>query len=145
MPSCECGLSSSVELVRFGPTLEVRIGFDPQFRSEGIPKLPSNPHLALVDTGALESCIDSQLAEALRLPIVDRKAMAGVQGLSEANIHLAQIFIPALDFTIYGGFSGVHLAAGGQPHYALIGRTFLQRFIMHYEGTTGKVSLVRQS
>jgi hypothetical protein len=36
---------------------------------------------------------------------------------------------------------GVDLAAGGQIHRALIGRTFLRRFTMVYEGETGTVTL----
>lgn len=56
-------------------------------------------------------------------------------------MHLAQIFVPALSFTLYGMFAGVHLAAGGQEHFALIGRDFLRHFIMRYDGGTGAVSL----
>ena len=56
-------------------------------------------------------------------------------------MHLAQIYVPALDFTMYGVFAGVHLTAGGQPHYALMGRTFLQEFTLVYEGRTGTVTL----
>jgi len=38
-------------------------------------------------------------------------------------------------------FSGVHLAAGGQHHLALIGRTFLQNFTLIYEGRSGNVTI----
>ena len=56
-------------------------------------------------------------------------------------MHLAQIHAPELNFTVYGAFAGVLLRAGGQPHAALLGRTFLRRFTMTYEGETGAVSL----
>ena len=56
-------------------------------------------------------------------------------------MHLAQVRIPSLGFTIYGAFAGVHLAAGGQPHKALIGRTFLRAFTMVYKGGTGTVTI----
>ena len=56
-------------------------------------------------------------------------------------MHLAQVAVPALGVTIYGAFAGVHLAAGGQTHLALIGRTFLRNFRMVYEGKTGTVTL----
>jgi len=59
-------------------------------------------------------------------------------------MYLAQIHIPSLNFTLHGAFVGVDLAAGGQVHYALIGRTFLQHFTMIYEGTTGTVRLSRK-
>ena len=45
----------------------------------------------------------------------------------KVTVHLAQIYVPSLDFTVYGRFSAVHLAAGGQAHQALIGRTFLPK------------------
>ena len=105
--------------------------------------MPEDEYNALVDTGATASCIDSELAEHLDLPVVDQEEIAGVQGVSVVTVHLAQIFVPALHFTIYGRFSGVHLAKSGRPYGALIGRTFLRRFVMRYDGTTGKVSLSR--
>ena len=58
-----------------------------------------------------------------------------------ANVYLAQVHVPSLNFTMYGAFAGVELAAGGQVHGALIGRTFLQHFTMIYEGRTGTVTL----
>jgi hypothetical protein len=57
------------------------------------------------------------------------------------NVYLAQVHVPSLAFTIYGAFAGVDLAAGGQAHRVLIGRTFLQNLAMVYEGLTGSVKL----
>jgi len=128
-----------------GPTLVVDIGFDPSFN-------PANPNIptpgikglaALVDSGAVASCIDSGLAMQLNLPIFDRQPISGISGRHEANMHLAQIHVPSLNFTIWGAFAAVDLIAGGQPHHALIGRTFLQHFKMVYEGTTGSVIISR--
>ncbi len=129
--------------MRIGPTLPVEIGFDPSFRAVAGPRPSLPPHRfpALVDTGAIESCIDSALASTLNLPIVDRQPVAGAHGSGEVNTHLAQIYVPALGVTVYGAFAGVHLTAGGQPHYALIGRTFLRNFTMVYKGRTGAVTL----
>jgi hypothetical protein len=42
---------------------------------------------------------------------------------------------------MWGEFAGVQLAAGGQRHQALVGRTFLQRFTMAYDGRTGEVTI----
>ena len=137
------GISGRDALIRYGPTLYVQIGFDPTYR----PAETTRPNLsdirlpALVDTGALESCIDSALASKLGLPIVDQGAIADVHGASTVNVHLAQIYVPDLDSTVYGRFSGVHLSEGGQPHSALIGRTFLQNVTMVYEGRTGTVTI----
>ncbi len=96
---------------------------------------------ALVDTGASESCIDNLLAVQLNLPIVDRRPISGVRGSHTTNMYLAQIQVPALKFNINGIFAGVELKDGLMVHSALIGRTFLQNFIMIYEGQTGSVTL----
>lgn len=150
MPRTKCGfldtpqLKGSDALVIHGPTLLVDIGFDSTFTAPAVGVIPT-PSVkgiwALVDTGATESCIDSDLATSLALPIIDRRPIAGVGGRKEVNMHLAQIFIPSLSFTVYGAFAAVDLAAGGQTHRALIGRTFLNRFTMIYTGTTGDVEI----
>ena len=107
--------------------------------------LPTQLHHALVDTGAFASCIDSHLAAVLNLPIINQQPMAGVHGAANVNVHLAQIEVPSLGLTIRGRFFGVHLTAGGQPHRAIIGRTFLRDMRLSYDGSTGEVILERLS
>lgn len=127
------------------------IGFDPAiFVGAGPPPAgfqavaPAQNILALIDTGAMESCIDEQLAQQLQLPLVDQVQVAGVGGHITLNVYLAHISLPALGgFTQYGRFSGVHLAAGGQPHQALIGRTLLRDSILIYDGKSGSVKLAK--
>lgn len=149
MPETKCGfddspgVSGSVMLVLLGPTLLVDVGFDSNYK--GPPAPPPVPGIkgvrALVDTGATECCIDNLVAAQLTLPIVDRRQIAGVHGSHAVNVHLAQVHVPSLGFTVYGAFAGVDLAAGGQQHRVLMGRTFLQAFTMVYEGRTGTVTL----
>jgi predicted aspartyl protease len=151
MPEAKCGFdddhrgTGSELLVQLGPTLVVDIGFDPDFDPVigGAPSAQLKGSHALVDTGATESCIDAAVAAALNLPIVDRRNIAGVGGIHEVNLHLAQIYIPELDFTIYGRFAAVNLQAGGQPHVVLIGRTFLRHVTLTYDGATGQVNIRR--
>ena len=133
------GLPSPGQLVQYGPTIPVQVGFDPEYYpvSSEPPNLPDHMYPALVDTGATTSCIDSDLALNLGLPIVNRRIIAGVHGISTVNIHLAQIYVPDLEFTDYGEFAGVHLSAGGQPYFALLGRTFLLDFTMTYRVERG--------
>lgn len=136
----ECGmLGQPHELIRIGPQLKVQIGFDTAFEVGRDPVLPSTLHDALVDTGAFLSCIDSTVANSLQLPIVDRQMVAGVHGAHEVNIHLSQIIVPELQLILYGRFAGVHLQAGGQPYSALLGRLFLEKIKMVYNGVTGSV------
>jgi predicted aspartyl protease len=152
MPTALCGFNDSPtvpgrdQLVVHGPTVMVRIGFDEKHDTTAttnilVPNIPDALLPALVDTGALESCIDSALAMTLNLPVVDRRIVSGSSGQHEVNMHLAQLVIPSLNYVIHGMFAGVDLAAGGQSHRALIGRTFLRNFTMHYDGRTGTVSL----
>jgi len=145
MAMIDCGFENSPDaLVLRGPTLFARIGFDADFRHESgsHPNLPTNNEFpVLVDTGASKSAIDTDLAMLLELPIIGREDISGVQGTSETNAYLAQIYIPSLNHTIYGRFAGVNLLAGGQQHCALLGRTFLRNFTMVYEGRTGAVRI----
>lgn len=143
MPAINCGFTDPYDLTLRGPTIAVEIGFDPDFRpGPGLrPVLSPNRFQALVDTGALESCIDDELAAMLNLPIVGRQQVSGVGGALDVNEYMAQIYIPELHFTILGPFAGARLTAGGQRHYALIGRTFLRHFNMAYDGRTGSVIL----
>ena len=87
------------------------------------------------------SCIDSAIATALNLPIINESTVSGAHGAGKVNVHLAQIHFPSLNLTQYGRFCGVHLHAGGQPHSALLGRTFLNKMTMTYRGNTGSVML----
>jgi predicted aspartyl protease len=130
-------------LVQFGPTLRVDIGFDVHFTptSGRPPNLAVKGVTALIDTGATASCIDSGLAMQLNLPIIDRQRVSGVHGVREVNMHLGHVVIPTLGKYISGAFAGVDLIAGGQPHHALIGRMFLQHFVLFYDGRTGLVSI----
>src|SRR6266705_926422 len=121
MPTVKCGfndapgVSGSGLLVAWGPTLAVNVGFDPNYKGPPAMPVPGITDIrALVDTGATECCIDSFLATQLGLPVVDRRPISGVHGSHEANVHLAQVFVPALNFTIYGAFAAVDLVIGGQ-------------------------------
>ena len=145
MPEINCGFDNPADLQQYGPTLTVMVGFDPEFVNgiKGRPDLPGDSVHALVDTGASESCIDTDLATQLNLPVVDTRSISGVGGKFEAPVYMAQVYIPTLDSTIYGRFTGVHLRAGGQPHSVLVGRLFLMHHTMIYNGSSGAVMLSR--
>ena len=140
------GLSGSVQLIQKGPTIKVRVGFDPLYKPGSKAQFRQSSQLqpALIDTGAYESCIDTTLADKLNLPFVGTTTFSGISGKSEHNCHLAQIIIPALKVTIYGRFAAVNLKAGGQPHAVLLGRIFLMNYRLLYDGQTGNVRILRQ-
>ncbi len=150
MPTIDCGFTNFEEwerpslLMQVGPTFPVQIGFDPGF-DEFIgmdPILPAELFPALVDTGASSNSIDATLAADLRLPVIYYdEEISGSAGKHTADIYLAQVHIPELNRTISGQFVGVRLADGGQLHRAIIGRSFLQDFVLHYNGRTGEVTI----
>ena len=149
MPTTECGFQNSdgsdgVELLaRLGPTLPVYVGFDTGYweGSAPEPELPAERLPALVDTGASNSCIDSELARRLGLPVVNAETIGGVGGVLTVDVYWAQLYVPQLDIGFTGPVAGVHLNAGQQPHQVLIGRDFLRHFTMVYEGRTGSVKI----
>jgi hypothetical protein len=150
MPTVRCGFDDapgapgSQALITYGPTLYVDIGYDPNWNHTlGATPAPARRGLpALVDTGALESFIDNQLALDIGLPVVDKGWISGVGGRHEVNIYMAQVHVPSFPFTIWGRFAAADLSGGGMQHRALIGRTFLVRFTLSYNGPTGTVEIV---
>lgn len=145
----ECGFhtepNGSYLLGLHGPTILVDIGFDPAFHpsNNAAPVAAITNMPALVDTGASQTYIDTAVATALGLPIVDKETLSGSAGSHTVDVYLAQIHVPSLGLTIWGRVAGVNLIAGGQTHAALIGRTFLQYLVMHYDGPTGRVTLTK--
>lgn len=152
MPITDAGFRGNVNqsaqdlLETHGPTMLVQIGFDAAYDPNilnAVPQLSPAPVPALIDTGAMESCIDIDLANKLQLPIVDKAIISGAGGKVTVPVFMAQIFVPTLGQTQYGRFAGVHLAAGGQHHCALLGRTFLRSSILFYDGRSGQVTIAR--
>lgn len=131
-------------LLQYGPTISVSVSHyrsDTDAAAGAQPqKEPVSTH-ALVDTGATQSCIDIGLAQELELPIIDTVEISGSDGAKTHPVYLAAVSIPSLEFYQYGPFAGVALADGGQQHRALLGRTFLERAIMIYDGIRGQVTL----
>ena len=132
-------------LVVHGPTLQVTVGhMDTQATNVALDgNKATQSVLALVDTGALESCIDDQLAKKLGLPVIDKQQCSGASGPAMLDVHMAYIDIPSLAWGIYGRFMGVHLVAGGQQHNVLLGRTMLSNMVMIYDGPKGGVTIAR--
>ena len=144
MPTIECGLAGQPDLlVLRGPTLPVLIGLDTNFAAVTPTRVDAVQRLspALVDTGSDTTCIDSDLAYALNLPVANQEIVSGIHGRGIVNFHLARIYVPRLEVEFSGAFVGAHLEAGGQPYSAIIGRDFLRHFRLTYDGRTGEVSL----
>src|SRR5271166_5648630 len=142
MKTVECGFSgpsAANRLTGDGPNILVDIGFDPAWRPGKIPTPKDRDIVVLIDTGAQECFIDCDLANHLQLPIVDRREVAGSMGKHEVDGYLAQLHISALDLTHYGQFAGAYLNRGGLQYSVLMGRTFLESFMLMYDGRSGRV------
>jgi hypothetical protein len=135
----------ATRLVEFGPTIQAIVGhLDTKGTGVSLDAAQANEQvLALIDTGALMSCIDDVLAKKLALPVIDQQQCSGVSGTSNHDVYMAYIDIPNIGFGQYGRFLGVHLESGGQHHKVLFGRTLLQTMVMIYDGLRGHVTLAR--
>ena len=125
-----------------GPRLKVQIGYHPATKPdpEAVEATEMFQWEALVDTGASTSCIDAKLAKVLRLRIIDRKPMGGVHGYEDTDIHLAYLFVPSLELPYAGPVCALPLSDNFGVA-AILGRDFLSRCIMHYDGITGRVTI----
>jgi predicted aspartyl protease len=139
---CEGSPQPHQQLVYYGACLSVNLGFDPSWNPERkAPPLAGISDLeALIDTGAEESCIDSALAAQLNLPLIDKRPIVGV-GQMDADVHLAQVFIRAMKYTIRGHFAAVPLQENGHRQRVLLGRTFLRDCLLVYDGRSAKVTI----
>jgi len=128
-------------LARLGPTVLVDIGLKARPTSGGPPDLPLKRVRALIDTGAGGDCIDDDLARSLGLPITDEGEISGVGGRHQAYIYTARIWVPQLDRLLFQPFTGVKLKQGEQWHQVILGRGFLRRYKLTYDGGSGQVEL----
>lgn len=143
-------LTSEQQLRRFGPTVHVEVGYDEVFDYKSPFGVGRKPPFsvgcnvpALIDTGAVISCIDEQLAQDVGLALVDQQKIAGVDGEVMLNVYLAHIYFSGLGQLRWGRFTGARLSKGAHPQQVLLGRDFLQGTIMIYDGQTGAVRLSR--
>jgi predicted aspartyl protease len=145
-------VTGQMMLIAKGPTIQVEVGFEPgifhpdpaqvQAAIAAVAAAPAAQLVeALIDTGAGDCSIDEDLAQQLKLPLVDKQDGSGIGGREKFNVYLGHIRISSLGHIQYGRFMGVKLAAGGQPHRVLLGRTMLQSMILVYDGKTGNVKI----
>lgn len=144
--SCGCVGAAQAQalLVHHGPAIKVNIGFDPHWRPtlNAAPTPGASSLRALIDTGARQSCVDSDLAIKLGLPHFDRKPVSSVAGIVMVNFHLAQVHVPSLRFTQRGPFAAVPLIASGFKYEALLGRSFLSYVRFMYDGPLGDAEMM---
>lgn len=134
MPHNKFSAGSAEGLVAVGPTLDIVITAPDKSEVVG-------PVSALVDTGAIYSCIDRTICSKAGLPPVDQLQLAGVFGPSTTTAHVGLLEVPSLQIHAFGKFAAVDLQSGGQPHFAILGRDFLSLCEMTYNGPAGIVEI----
>ena len=117
------GIFVHEDLIKYGPSIRVIV------RPYSDPNQTESHHppaeivtLALVDTGAAASCIDTHLAAQLGLSAIDTVWISGAGGAAEHPEFMAHVDVPGVGIRQYGKFAGVELTGGGQ-HGVLLGRT----------------------
>jgi predicted aspartyl protease len=148
MLKVSCGFHEAPQgqklLIHYGPALRVHVGFDPAWdpAANSAPVTAINDLHALIDTGARQSCIDSDIVDRLGLPHFDRQPISTCNGKVPVNFHLAQVHSPRLKFTQSGQFAAVALRASGFKYDVLLGRSFLSYMRLEYDGRTGAAYLI---
>ena len=89
----------------------------------------------LIDTGASDVCIDYRLAEQLGLRRIDQQDVGVVGGTVPATIYLGVLEIPALGFRQLMPLYALRVRR--PTHEVLLGRSFLQHFIVTFDGPNG--------
>lgn len=122
------------ELLRLaGPHISVLVGspvHDPVLGSQDFLQLD-----ALIDTGATDICIDIKAADRLGLQPIDRTFIGGVGGAVEAMVFAGILEVPSLQFKrVVRMFSPLGVSLSSK---VLLGRSFLENFIMTYDGPKG--------
>lgn len=135
------GNADPERLAEVGPSIRVRVSYDASRKDAKNSSVEDAG--ALLDTGADYSHIDYRLARRLSLPIADRGTIHTAEGPAEVDLYLAQIYVPDFDFIQRGEFLSADLSAGFGGNSVLLGRSFLTKFKLTYDGRSGRVTLER--
>ena len=95
--------------------------------------------MALVDTGALSTCVDIKVAEKLDLAVVDSKPMTSATGTEIMPVYAMKLDFPGNINMVVEQALGARLAPMGIA--VLLGRDALQNAIFVYNGPDGSISL----
>jgi len=133
----------AVALQQRGPVIPVAVTIEQNMGKSLLQQgksVPTKTGLALIDTGASQSCIDEQAAKELGLPVVNVGKMTSASHEQHpCNLYPVQFSIPpALTFQAPHAM-GAKLAVQGL--LAIIGRDVLQHCLMVYNGGIGQITI----
>ena len=133
----------AVALQHRGPILQVSVTVEQNLGQGLIAQGKALPApisgLALIDTGASNTCIDEQAAKELGLPVIDVAIMQSASHEKHpCNIYPVQIITPIVTLNAPRAM-GAALASQGL--LVLIGRDVLQSCTLFYNGPAGQFTL----
>lgn len=124
-------------ILQVSVTVEQNLGKGLIAQGKALPEPKSG--LALIDTGASNTCIDEQAAKELGLPVID---VANMQSASHekhpCNIYPVQIITPIVTLNAPRAMGAALVSQG---LLVLIGRDVLQSCALFYNGPAGQFTL----
>jgi predicted aspartyl protease len=132
-------------LQRSGPIVQVSVTLAQSFAATVAQSGGQLPQpvtgLALVDTGASNTCIDDEAAKSMNLPVIDVGSMhSASHAKTPSNIYPVQVEI--IGFQIqFQSLRTMGAALKAQGLLMLLGRDLLQRCTLFYNGLTGQITL----
>jgi len=131
----------AIALQQRGPVLQVTVTIE-QNAAKALAgqgkAVPNRQGLALIDTGASNTCIDEQAAKDLGLPVIDIGSMHSATHKVPCNIYPVQIVAPIVTLNSPRTM-GAALAVQGL--LVIIGRDVLARCNLFYNGPFGQFTL----
>jgi predicted aspartyl protease len=136
-------LPPMVALQRQGPVVQVSITVEQNtgkgLTAQGKPIPAPQNGLALIDTGASNSCVDDEVAKKLGLPVIDQGFMiSATHQKVPCNIYPVLIATPIVSLNVPRAMGA---ALGSQGLIAIIGRDVLQNCTLFYNGPAGQFTL----
>lgn len=104
-----------------------------------VPAAISGP--ALVDTGANSTCVDEAIVQQLTVAPIDVVSISSASHVStQKSVYPVRLTLMGTNLTLNASRAiGVPLQTQG--YIALLGRDFLQRFVLIYNGPAGELTL----
>lgn len=136
---------SSTQLANLGVRLQVEISVDNVTANYFLSQNQQIPQAmkcdALLDTGASCLCIDSSIAQQLKLARKGIAASLTANGPRQSNLYAVSISFFGGSLRRYDVIRAADVDLSKQPFKCLIGRDIMRRWHVHYNGQTGTVSI----
>ena len=95
-------------------------------------------HNALLDTGATRNHIDNKIAQGFNLRANHTDVVRGFDGERITPVYPAVVYFPDLDLYYTSQFCGAELNDRNHQLAMILGREFLKRCRLDYNGVTGR-------